>query len=208
MDPGGSIASVWPHPLPPASVPSFADNSTPNSSPPAPSHPFPSICLSFGAVLSVPLSRDRFYHSYASHGYRTPTYTYIQVHVHAPMQGSRERVCVWARSWLYNGGGCAQRRMFPCSRREFVRVRASARARATLCTCVGAEGAAVHGVTHFLAFHLFCLPTLFTPEPYFVNGPHAGRQTPDGFSDARVMAVVVFHTRTHSYRVASPPGRL
>lgn len=37
MDPGGSIASVWPHPLPPASVPSFADNSTPNSSPPAPS---------------------------------------------------------------------------------------------------------------------------------------------------------------------------
>lgn len=37
MDPAGSIASVWPHPLPPASVPSFADNSTPNSSPPAPS---------------------------------------------------------------------------------------------------------------------------------------------------------------------------
>lgn len=97
-----------------------------------------------------------------------------------------------------------------CSRArdENLSVYVRARARATLCTCVGAEGAAVHGVTHFLAFHLFCLPTLFTPEPYFVNGPHAGRQTPDGFSDARVMAVVVFHTRTHSYRVASPPGRL
>jgi len=83
---------------------------------------------------------------------------------------------VCARSWLYNGG-CARGDVY--TREESVSVYTRACTTSCIYVCTegtrGCKGATARGVTHFLAFHLFCLPTLFTPEPYFVNGPHAGR---------------------------------
>lgn len=162
MDPGGSIASVWPHPLPPASVPSFADNSTPNSSPPAParaSHLSISPLVLFS--LSVPPPRDRFYHP-CTHPTDT---THVYIHAHARAGGCDARGFI---TGVARGDVCSR------ARDVSVCVDVDARVRHVyVCTADtrGREGAAARGVTHFLAFHLFCLPTLFTPEPYFVNSP-------------------------------------
>jgi hypothetical protein len=185
VDPGGSIASVWPHPLPPASVPSFADNSTPNSPPLAPHPLFPPICLSpRPPALSIPppargpgvvvvvvvgpllLPLREYY-------VRTHARTYTR-----RLQGYR---CV--RGFITGGAArgdvCCRARddespsVYVCPHKH-ARARTCARTEgSTEDWRGGGAGEAARGVTHFLAFHLFCLPTLFTPEPYFVNGSRA-----------------------------------
>lgn len=171
MDPGGSIASVWPHPLPPASVPSFADNSTPNSSLPAPSL---ASHLSVSPLVLFSLFRRR--ETAFTTPIRIPQIPHTCTSSSTYERGLRR--CARVRGFIT---GVARGDVCSRARDESVCVDVRARARNVTCIYVCTEGtrgrkrAAARGVTHFLAFHLFCLPTLFTPEPYFVNGPHAGR---------------------------------
>lgn len=142
MDPGGSIASVWPHPLPPASVPSFADNSTPNSSPLAPSHPF-HLYLSLLRRCSLRSTIARPLLPLL----RIPRILHVNMHIHkrvcvsAHIQESRECVCVWARSWLYNGG-VVRRDVCSRARDENLFVYVRARARVYVCGRRGGGGRA------------------------------------------------------------------
>jgi len=145
VDPGGSIASVWPHPLPPASVPSFADNSTPNSPPLAPHPLFPPICLSpRPPALSVPPPGGRG----SGTAFTTPTHltnttcAHARTHTHTHTRARGLRGCRRVRGFITEGR--TRRRMLPRARRVSVRVReltyTHARTRAEGPRRVSAEG--------------------------------------------------------------------